>query len=151
MRLKVYFYLFKGSRLRHKKITFSISGGSLLQKFCLKLSYLVFIFAVLCLMFSWSCTDVVLFGGGGWGYVPNMNLCVSQVLLAVDYSVVLFHGRENVQRYLLTIINIVRLLRLHSASCLCGIRTCSFLWKCLRYHLKCYILCFDMYYMFFIL
>ncbi|KAK7880587.1 hypothetical protein WMY93_032775 [Mugilogobius chulae] len=30
-----------------------------------------------------------------------------EVLLAVDYSVLLFHGRENIQRYLLTFMNIV--------------------------------------------
>lgn len=30
-----------------------------------------------------------------------------QVLLAVDYSVHLFHGREHIQKYLLTLMNIV--------------------------------------------
>lgn len=30
-----------------------------------------------------------------------------QVLLAVDYSVHLFHGREHIQKYLLTFMNIV--------------------------------------------
>ena len=30
-----------------------------------------------------------------------------QVLLAVDYSVLLFHGRDHIQKYLLTLMNIV--------------------------------------------
>ena len=30
-----------------------------------------------------------------------------EVLLGVDYSVVHFHGRENIQKYLLTLMNIV--------------------------------------------
>lgn len=30
-----------------------------------------------------------------------------QVLLAVDYSVLLFHGQDHIQKYLLTLMNIV--------------------------------------------
>ncbi|XP_072315777.1 A disintegrin and metalloproteinase with thrombospondin motifs 2-like, partial [Eucyclogobius newberryi] len=38
---------------------------------------------------------------------PEAELLHIEVLLAVDYSVLLFHGRENVQRYLLTFMHIV--------------------------------------------
>lgn len=43
-----------------------------------------------------------------------------QVLLAVDYSVLLFHGRDHIQKYLLTLMNIVSL---HSLQ-LCCILSC---------------------------
>lgn len=35
------------------------------------------------------------------------GLFVLQVLLAVDYSLVLFHGRDHILKYLLTLMNIV--------------------------------------------
>lgn len=43
-----------------------------------------------------------------------------QVLLAVDYSVLLFHGRDHIQKYLLTLMNIVSLRSLR----LCCIVSC---------------------------
>lgn len=45
--------------------------------------------------------------------LPNANCprrslsLLLQVLLAVDYSVLLFHGRDHIQKYLLTLMNIV--------------------------------------------
>ncbi|XP_029374854.1 A disintegrin and metalloproteinase with thrombospondin motifs 2-like isoform X2 [Echeneis naucrates] len=40
-------------------------------------------------------------------YIEEAELFNIEVLLAVDYSVLLFHGRENIQKYLLTLMNIV--------------------------------------------
>lgn len=37
-------------------------------------------------------------------FTPLFSL---QVLLAVDYSVLLFHGQDHIQKYLLTLMNIV--------------------------------------------
>jgi len=37
----------------------------------------------------------------------SSSLLLLQVLLAVDYSVLLFHGRDHIQKYLLTLMNIV--------------------------------------------
>ena len=39
-----------------------------------------------------------------------------EVLLAVDDSVVRFHGKEHVQNYVLTLMNIVRIRRVYSYS-----------------------------------
>ena len=50
--------------------------------------------------FSWICYLQDLFVDYTW-------ICRLQVLLGVDYSVMLFHGREQIQRYLLTLMNIV--------------------------------------------
>ncbi|KAG7516872.1 A disintegrin and metalloproteinase with thrombospondin motifs 2-like [Solea senegalensis] len=40
-------------------------------------------------------------------YIEEAELFHIEVLLAVDYSVLLFHGREHIQKYLLTLMNIV--------------------------------------------
>ncbi|XP_023254949.1 A disintegrin and metalloproteinase with thrombospondin motifs 2-like [Seriola lalandi dorsalis] len=40
-------------------------------------------------------------------YIEEAELFNIEVLLAVDYSVLLFHGRDNIQKYLLTLMNIV--------------------------------------------
>ncbi|XP_054610510.1 A disintegrin and metalloproteinase with thrombospondin motifs 2-like [Dunckerocampus dactyliophorus] len=40
-------------------------------------------------------------------YIEEAEMFNIEVLLAVDYSVLLFHGQEHVQRYLLTLMNIV--------------------------------------------
>ncbi|XP_051793849.1 A disintegrin and metalloproteinase with thrombospondin motifs 2-like [Acanthochromis polyacanthus] len=40
-------------------------------------------------------------------YIEEAELFNIEVLLAVDYSVLLFHGREHIQKYLLTLMNIV--------------------------------------------
>ncbi|XP_035846688.1 A disintegrin and metalloproteinase with thrombospondin motifs 2-like isoform X2 [Sander lucioperca] len=40
-------------------------------------------------------------------YVEEAELLNIEVLLAVDYSVLLFHGRDHIQKYLLTLMNIV--------------------------------------------
>uniref|UniRef100_A0A4W6E7F8 ADAM metallopeptidase with thrombospondin type 1 motif, 2a n=1 Tax=Lates calcarifer TaxID=8187 RepID=A0A4W6E7F8_LATCA len=41
------------------------------------------------------------------GTLPGTNQSPHHVLLAVDYSVLLFHGRDHIQKYLLTLMNIV--------------------------------------------
>ncbi|XP_029304408.1 A disintegrin and metalloproteinase with thrombospondin motifs 2-like [Cottoperca gobio] len=40
-------------------------------------------------------------------YIEEAELFNIEVLLAVDYSVLLFHGRDHIQKYLLTLMNIV--------------------------------------------
>ncbi|XP_056140870.1 A disintegrin and metalloproteinase with thrombospondin motifs 2-like isoform X2 [Lampris incognitus] len=40
-------------------------------------------------------------------YIEEAELFNIEVLLGVDYSVLLFHGRDNIQKYLLTLMNIV--------------------------------------------
>ncbi|XP_053296774.1 A disintegrin and metalloproteinase with thrombospondin motifs 2 isoform X1 [Pleuronectes platessa] len=40
-------------------------------------------------------------------YIEEAELFHIEVLLAVDYSVLLFHGRDHIQKYLLTLMNIV--------------------------------------------
>ncbi|XP_061660006.1 A disintegrin and metalloproteinase with thrombospondin motifs 2-like isoform X2 [Syngnathoides biaculeatus] len=40
-------------------------------------------------------------------YIEEADMFNMEVLLAVDYSVLLFHGQEHVQKYLLTLMNIV--------------------------------------------
>lgn len=45
-----------------------------------------------------------------WNSVTKLIMfLLLQVLLAVDYSVLLFHGRDHIQKYLLTLMNIVSL------------------------------------------
>ncbi|XP_035522649.1 A disintegrin and metalloproteinase with thrombospondin motifs 2-like [Morone saxatilis] len=39
--------------------------------------------------------------------IEEAELFNIEVLLAVDYSVLLFHGRDHIQKYLLTLMNIV--------------------------------------------
>uniref|UniRef100_A0A8P4G2J0 A disintegrin and metalloproteinase with thrombospondin motifs 2 n=1 Tax=Dicentrarchus labrax TaxID=13489 RepID=A0A8P4G2J0_DICLA len=41
------------------------------------------------------------------GNLSSCSFLLLQVLLAVDYSVLLFHGRDHIQKYLLTLMNIV--------------------------------------------
>lgn len=50
-----------------------------------------------------------------------------QVLLAVDYSVHLFHGREHIQKYLLTFMNIVSPNVSRMANDKSGNSVCTFL------------------------
>ncbi|XP_032364423.1 A disintegrin and metalloproteinase with thrombospondin motifs 2, partial [Etheostoma spectabile] len=46
-------------------------------------------------------------------YVEEAELLNLEVLLAVDYSVLLFHGRDHIQKYLLTLMNIVNEIYQH--------------------------------------
>lgn len=52
-----------------------------------------------------------------WNSVTELIIfLLLQVLLAVDYSVLLFHGRDHIQKYLLTLMNIVSLRSLQLCS-----------------------------------
>nr|XP_020446583.1 A disintegrin and metalloproteinase with thrombospondin motifs 2-like isoform X2 [Monopterus albus] len=46
-------------------------------------------------------------------YIEEAELFYIEVLLAVDYSVLLFHGRDHIQKYLLTLMNIVNEIYQH--------------------------------------
>ncbi|KAM9788835.1 A disintegrin and metalloproteinase with thrombospondin motifs 2-like [Neosynchiropus ocellatus] len=48
-------------------------------------------------------------------YIEGAELFNIEVLLAVDYSVLLFHGRDHMQKYLLTLMNIVNEIYQHQS------------------------------------
>ena len=61
-------------------------------------------------LFSIEVTEVICqrrFSCSGETSLRLLCLLSLQVLLAVDYSVLLFHGQEHIQKYLLTLMNIV--------------------------------------------
>ncbi|KAM9846472.1 A disintegrin and metalloproteinase with thrombospondin motifs 2-like [Aulostomus maculatus] len=63
------------------------------------------------LLGSWNLNQNVLWSESGSArrrrHIEEAELFNIEVLLAVDYSILLFHGRDHIQKYLLTLMNIV--------------------------------------------